>query len=129
MSYEKEIGRIGEQLVADWLKTKGYIIVKQNFRCDYGEIDIVAENPKTVVFVEVKTRKENSLTAPKDAVDFNKRRKIAITAKTFLKQAFLSDMNYRFDVAEVTYKVAEDQSPKFILNYIKNAFFVDLGED
>lgn len=129
MSYEKEIGRIGEQLVADWLKAKGNIIVKQNFRCDFGEIDIVAENPKTVIFVEVKTRKENSLTAPKDAVDFNKQRKIAATAKVFLKQAFLSDMNYRFDVAEVTYRVAEDETLKYSLNYIKNAFFVDLGKD
>lgn len=129
MSFEKEIGRIGEQLVADWLKTKGYIIVKQNFRCDFGEIDIVAENPKTVVFVEVKTRKENSLTAPKYAVDFNKQRKIAATAKIFLKQAFLSDMNYRFDVAEVTYRTAEDKNLKYGLNYIRNAFFADLGED
>lgn len=129
MSYEKEIGRIGEQLVADWLKSKGYIITKQNFRSDYGEIDIIAERPKKVVFIEVKTRKENSLTAPKDAVDLNKQRRLALTAKRFLKLAFLGDVDYSFDVAEVTYRIQEDGNPKFSLNYIKNAFFADLNTD
>ena len=129
MSFEKEIGRIGEELVANWLKSKGYIIVKQNFRSDYGEIDIVAENPKTVVFVEVKTRKADSFTAPKDAVDKSKQRKLAITAKSFLKKAFLTDMNYRFDIAEVTYSRGQDGAIKYFLNYIKNAFFYDLNTD
>lgn len=129
MSFEKEIGRIGEDLVANWLKSKGYIIVRQNFRSDYGEIDIVAENPKTVVFVEVKTRKEGSLTAPKDAVDKSKQRKLAITAKSFLKKAFLTDMRYRFDIAEVTYTKDEEGTIKYSLNYIKNAFFYNLDTD
>lgn len=129
MSFEKEIGRIGEELVAEWLKAKGYIIARQNFRSDYGEIDIVAENPKTVVFVEVKTRKEDSFTAPKDAVDKSKQRRLAITAKSFLKKAFLTDMNYRFDIAEVTYSRGQDGAIKYSLNYIKNAFFYDLNTD
>lgn len=129
MSIEREIGRIGEELVARWLKSKGYIIVRQNFRSDYGEIDIVAENPKTIAFVEVKTRKENSLTAPKDAVDLSKQRKLAITAKSFLQKANMYDMPYRFDIAEVTYVTGDDGLPKYSLNYIKNAFFYDLAND
>lgn len=129
MSYQKEIGRIGEQLVADWLKTKGYIITKRNFSCGYGEIDIVAERPKTVVFVEVKTRKEGSLIAPKDAVSKSKQIKLAKTAKTFLARAYMKNMPYRFDVAEVTYKKGEDGLPQYSLNYIKNAFYCDISED
>ena len=129
MSYQKEIGRIGEQLVADWLKTKGYIIVRQNFSTGYGEIDIVAENPKTVVFVEVKTRKENSLVAPKDAVSYSKQIKLAKTAKIFLQRAYMKNIPYRFDVAEVTYKTNEDGQLKYSLNYIKNAFAHNLFED
>ena len=129
MSYQKEIGRIGEQLVADWLKTNGYIITRQNFSCGYGEIDIVAEKPKMVVFVEVKTRKENSLVAPKDAVSKSKQEKLAKTAKTFLNRAYMKNMPYRFDVAEVTYRIGEDGLPKYSLNYIKNAFFKELSED
>lgn len=129
MSFEKEIGRIGEELVAQWLKSKGYIIARQNFRSDYGEIDIVAERPRTVAFVEVKTRKENSLVEPKNAVDKSKQRKLAITAKKFLKMAMLGDVKYRFDIAEVTYTRDESGAIKYSLNYIKNAFFYDLSED
>ncbi|MBO5852932.1 MAG: YraN family protein [Clostridia bacterium] len=129
MSFELEIGRIGEDLVARWLKSKGYIILRQNYRCDYGEIDIVAENPKVIAFVEVKTRKENSLVSPKDAVDTAKQRKLAITAKDFVRKAFLKNMPYRFDIAEVTYSLDEDGIPKYSLNYIKNAFFYDLADD
>ena len=129
MSFEKEIGRIGEDLVAAWLKSKGYIIVRRNFRSSYGEIDIVAENPKAVVFVEVKTRKADSLVAPKDAVDRSKQRKLAITAKSFLKMAYLTNMKYRFDVAEVTYRRDENGEIKYSLNYIKDAFKYDLSDD
>ena len=129
MSFEKEIGRIGEDLVSQWLRSKGYIIVKRNYRCKYGEIDVVAESPKVVAFVEVKTRKEDSLVAPKDAVDKSKQRKLAITAKNFLKAAHLTDMQYRFDVAEVTYNRDETGAIKYSLNYIKNAFFYDITED
>ena len=129
MSFEKEIGRIGEELVAGWLKAKGYVIVRRNFRCKYGEIDIVAENPKTVVFVEVKTRKENSLIAPKDAVDKSKQRKLSLTAKNFLRMAHLGSVKYRFDIAEVTYKRDEAGEIMYSLNYIKNAFFCELSDD
>ena len=129
MSFEKEVGRIGEDLVARWLKTKGYIIVRQNFRSDYGEIDIVAESPKTVAFVEVKTRKADSLVTPKDAVDKSKQRKIALTARNFLKMAHLKEMKYRFDIAEVTYRYDEAGSIKYSLNYIRDAFFYDISED
>ncbi len=127
MSFEKEIGRIGEDLVAAWLKSKGYIIASRNFTSSYGEIDIVAESPKTVMFVEVKTRKADSLVAPKDAVDRSKQRKLAITAKSFLKMAYLTNMKYRFDVAEVTYRRDENGEIKYSLNYIKDAFHYDLS--
>lgn len=129
MSYQKEIGRIGEQLVADWLKANGYIIVKQNFSDKYGEIDIIAENPKIIAFVEVKTRKENSAVSPKDAVSKSKQEKLSKTAKTFLNRAYMRNYPYRFDVAEVTYNIGTDGAPKFSLNYIKNAFCRELFQD
>ncbi len=128
MSYADEIGRIGEQMVADYLKSQGYIITRCNFHSDFGEIDIVAETPDTVVFVEVKTRNKHSLVSPADAVDPAKQYKIAKTARVFLDKAYLFG-KYRFDIAEVTYERDEKGTPHFDLNYIKNAFYADLNND
>ena len=125
MSWAKEIGRIGEQMVADYLKTQGYFIARMNFRSNYGEIDIVAEKADIVVFVEVKTRAENALLAPADAVDTVKRKRIAKTAESFLKRAHLR-LPYRFDIAEVTYKKKDNGEYSFALNYIKSAFTASL---
>lgn len=124
MSYNKEIGRIGEQLVSNYLRHKGYIIVKQNYYCKFGEIDIVAENKNELLFVEVKTRKEGSLMAPVDVVDKNKQIKIIKTATTLLRKLHYKG-KYRFDVAEVSYKTDNNGEYVFSLNYIKNAFKPD----
>ncbi len=121
MSWSAEIGRIGEQMVADFLKTRGYIIFRRNYHSEFGEIDIVAENPDRVLFVEVKTRKENSLVAPADAVDHLKRQKIIKTAEIFMRKAHLKS-DVRFDIAEVIYRRDEKGELKFGLNYIENAF-------
>ena len=123
MSYAKEIGRMGEDLVADFLRSKGYVILRRNYYSRYGEIDIIAESPETLLFVEVKTRRENSLVSPADAVDYYKERKIANTAYDFLRKLHLNT-NVRFDVAEVTYKIVNGEK-RFSLNYIKNAFSAD----
>ena len=128
MSYAGEIGRIGEQMVADYLKTQDYIIFAQNFRSNFGEIDIVAENRELLAFVEVKTRAKDSLVDPADAVDRIKQSKIIKTAYEFRRKAHHLG-GYRFDVAEVTYRKDENGETKFSLNYIINAFFGDLERD
>jgi len=66
----KKIGSIGEKLAADYLERIGYSILQRNFRCRYGEIDIIACNSEYLVFCEVKTRKGSaplhpSLSSPK----------------------------------------------------------------
>lgn len=128
MSWSKEIGRIGEQMVADYLKSQGYIIFKQNYSCSFGEIDIIAENPDILLFVEVKTREKNSLVAPADAVDKLKQTKILRTASKFLRSAHHFGP-YRFDIAEVIYRRDNSGQLKFSLNYIKNAFEGNLETD
>lgn len=125
MSWAGEIGRIGEQMVADFLKSQGYFIARMNFRSNYGEIDVIAEKADLIVFVEVKTRAENALLAPADAVDKIKEKRIAKTAESFLRRAHLN-LPYRFDIAEVTYKKKADGTFSFSLNYIKNAFYIAL---
>lgn len=128
MSYADEIGRIGEQMVAEFLKSRGYIIFCQNYRTGFGEIDIIAEDREKLLFVEVKTRGRDNLRTPADAVDAIKQGKIIRTAKSFRAKAHHRG-GYRFDIAEVLYRKTPSGEMKFSLNYIKNAFFGDLEND
>ncbi len=116
----KELGKIGEDITADFLKKHGYIIFKRNYHSIYGELDIVAEKDDLIVFVEVKTRFENALVSPAQAVNFEKQRRIRMTGKVFLSKT-LDDYRCRFDVSEITVRVENGQY-KYSINYIKNAF-------
>ncbi len=127
MSYKASIGKIGEQMVADFLKSKGYIITAKNYHSKFGEIDIVAESREYILFVEVKTRKKGSLTTPAEAVSKSKQRKIVLTAYDFLSK-LRARISYRFDVAEVYYEITKDGEFKADLNYIKNAFTTEVLE-
>ena len=77
-------GAAGEVLAARYLRDKGYTIEAANYRCRFGEIDIIASDKTYIVFVEVKTRAENSLYQPREAVTQMKQRRIVKTAKLFL---------------------------------------------
>lgn len=115
-----ELGKKGEDLTVDFLKKQGYIIFKRNYHSRYGEIDVIAEKGELLLFVEVKTRIENSMVSPAEAVDFVKQNKIRMTAKEFLSKT-LMDYNCRFDVSEVTVHNVYDEQI-FRINYIENAF-------
>ena len=122
MYTEKEItgiGRAGEDFVADYLRQKGLIVIKQNFSSPYGEIDIIAEDDDYIVFVEVKTRKENPLVKGVESIDRAKINRIFNLSNDFLAK-FSSAKPPRFDVAEVTYKDVEN--PEFEIEYIESAF-------
>ena len=116
-----KVGRDGENKVASFLRKNGYAIVKRNFQCRYGEIDIIAENDEYILFVEVKTRKQNSLISGVEAVDSFKQNRILKTAQDFLQKTEC-ELQPRFDVAEVTVFEKTDGSKGYKLHYIKNAF-------
>lgn len=116
------LGKAGEQFVADYLKSKGYIIIKRNWRDSrYGEIDIVAENHENIVFVEVKTRQSNALVRGIEAVDTKKQRRIKNASYMFMKR-LRTTLPSRLDVAEVTLLSENDGKFEFQINYIENAF-------
>lgn len=116
------LGKAGEDFVAQYLKSKGYIIIKRNWRDSrYGEIDIVAENRERIAFVEVKTRQKNSLVSGVEAVDFAKQQRTKNAANTFMRR-LRTKLPPRIDVAEVTVLEEKDNEFTFELNYIKNAF-------
>ena len=115
-----ETGSKGEEYAAAYLRKRRYRILGRNFRTKYGEIDIIAAKGSYTVFVEVKTRHENSLTMPFEAVDLRKQRRIITTAAIYCKEKGLYDKPLRFDVIEV---YVDRQSLKCLsVNHIENAF-------
>jgi len=101
-SERSELGRWGEKQAARFLKTHGYRILEKNYVSSVGEIDIVARDGDVLVFVEVKTRTDEELGGPLEAVGRAKRRKLALVARSFLQRHKLDDISCRFDVVGVT---------------------------
>ena len=71
----REIGILGEKLARDFLKKKGYRILETNFRCQYGEIDIIARKKDYLVFIEVRTKTSNDFGTPEESITHVKERK------------------------------------------------------
>ena len=113
-------GKIGEVFAARYLAEKGYKIIGANFRTRFGEIDIIAENGEYIIFVEVKTRSQNSIANPRESVDARKQAKIIKATEQFLAQ-YRSRLQPRFDVIEVITENTEIPKLKEI-NHIENAF-------
>jgi putative endonuclease len=95
------LGRTGERLAAEELSRRGYRIVEQNFRCSYGEVDLVAEDGEDLVFVEVKTRRGSAYGLPEDAVSLRKQRKIVQVACFYLDLHACAERPWRIDVVAV----------------------------
>jgi putative endonuclease len=112
-------GALGEKLAGKFLRKKGYKILYRNFRGHSGgEIDIVARDADTLVFVEVKTRGGEAFGRPVAAVDREKRRRIARGGLAWLRMLDNPEILFRFDVVEIV--VADNAKPR--LELIRNAF-------
>ena len=92
------LGLAGEESAAQFLKAKGYRLLERNFAAPYGEIDIIAQDKKTLVFVEVKSRAYTAFGGPLMAVTPAKQKKIARTAHAYLQAKGLKFDSIRFDV-------------------------------
>lgn len=112
-----DIGKRGELLAVDFLKRNGYKILENNFRCRYGEIDIIAMEGKAFAFVEVKTKTNDAFGPPKTAVDLRKQRQLSKAALAYLTQNKLTNHPARFDVVGIS--IIED---KTVVELIRNAF-------
>ena len=110
----KEIGDLGEQLLSRWLELHDYQILKRNWRCRWGEMDIVAQDKVSglIAFVEVKTRSDRNWDADGLlAIDSNKQQKLTQTASLFLaKHPELAELPCRFDVGLVSYQLLDTKS-------------------
>ncbi|MFZ0614272.1 MAG: YraN family protein [Desulfobacterales bacterium] len=113
----QQFGQAGESIAARFLRKMGYRIIEQNYRTVLGEIDIIAKDRDTLVFVEVKARNSGRYGNPKYAVTPRKQRKISMVALHYLKSTSQSRVKARFDVVAIRSAAAAPQ-----IELIKNAF-------
>lgn len=119
-THNQKIARRGESAAAAYLENRGYEILQRNWRCKYGEVDIVALDEDTLVFVEVKTRTNIDMGFPEEAVDAAKRDKYEKIAAAYLVKNRTAPMALRFDVIGLLV-VAPDQA---VVRHHINAFGV-----
>ncbi|MBI4654710.1 MAG: YraN family protein [Nitrospirae bacterium] len=98
------LGKEGEELAKKFLNKKGYKIIEQNYKTPIGEIDIIASDRETLVFIEVKTRESLEFGMPFEAVNYTKRNKISKAALLYLKRFKEKIPACRFDVLSICYK-------------------------
>jgi putative endonuclease len=113
------LGQQGEQAAARYLKRLGYRIVAHDDRMKSGEIDLVAVDGATIVFVEVKTRRSQEAGHPAEAVDAVKQRRLTRAAVTFLKRHGLLEQPARFDVVAITWPEGQRRPT---IEHFPNAF-------
>lgn len=114
----KNMGLWGEDKAAEFLKAKKYIILARNYHSRFGEIDIIAKKQNTIIFVEVKTRKNTAFGFPAELVNYQKQQKIMKTAQLYINDNFNAEFDYRFDIIEVFHY--DDNKVNF--NHLKGAF-------
>lgn len=114
---EAALGPRGENAAAKFLRNRGYRIITRNFRTDLGEIDIIARDGNTLVFVEVKTRADDS-TPPEEQVDEHKRHQLTKVAKLYLSRYGIPRPSARFDVVAIVWPTGRDPQ----IRHLPNAF-------
>ena len=93
-------GAWGESIAAAYLRKKHYKIIATNYRCRFGEIDLIATYKKTIIFVEVKTRKSADFALAREFVSNQKQSRLKATAEIYLS-TFPTSLQPRFDVIEI----------------------------
>jgi putative endonuclease len=117
LSKQQQFGQTGETVAARFLKKQRYKILEKNYRTRLGEIDIIARDGDTIVFIEVKARTSDHFGNPKWAVTPRKQRRISMAALQYLKATKQSDAKARFDVVSIN-----SGAGRPAIEIVKNAF-------
>lgn len=113
-----QLARDGENEAEVLLSRKGYGILHRNIRFPEGEIDLIVRDGKQLVFVEVKTRRKDSLGKPYEAVNAGKRKRMILLAEQFLALCQMRDVSVRFDIVSIVWP--KGQPPQ--IDHVQNAF-------
>jgi putative endonuclease len=114
--WNRWLGDRGEREAARFLRRSGFKVLTRGYRTNEGEIDLIARDGDTLVFVEVKSRREGS---PAEAVTLEKQRRLTLAALHFLKRFNLLEQRSRFDVIAIVWPVAKRRPT---IEHIRNAF-------
>ena len=114
-------GHLGEKVARRYLKRCGLKFLTANYKTRGGEIDLVFRDGDCLVFVEVKTRSDESWTRPAEAVNLDKRRRLSLAALDYLKRLKERCVDFRFDIVEVLWRNGEADE----VRHLPNAFELD----
>jgi putative endonuclease len=114
MAAKDELGRRGEDLAADYLRQQGLVVLSRNWRCRFGEVDLVATDRSQLVVCEVKTRSGTRFGAPAEAVTARKAARIRRVTHAWLAANQVCWVEIRFDVLAV---LAEPGRPVVVQHY------------
>jgi len=99
----RKTGKLGEDIAAEYLRQNGYEIIEQNYYYNHGEIDIVAKDGTTLVFVEVKSRRSTKFGEPEESVTPKKQELLRRTAEGYVLKRNIGEINCRFDVVSIVF--------------------------
>lgn len=116
MSKRKATGQQGEVLAAVYLSQKGYRVLERNWRCTTGELDIVAEDKATLVFVEVRTRRGQRFGRAEESITPTKQIRLIELAQAYLQEKSPAHTSWRIDVIAVQLGPGAPQ-----INHLENA--------
>ena len=116
MNKNKILVDLGENKACKYLQKNKYKIIERNFRCKFGEIDIIAKNNKEIIFIEIKTRERITYGLPAEAITYTKQKHMYKTAQYYLYINKLENICTRFDAIEI-YIISEKEIK---INHIKN---------
>ena len=117
-NWRQELGKWGETTAASYLINQGLEILKRNYRCEYGEIDLIAKEDETIVFVEVKTRSSSTYGLPEEAVDAAKQEHIVASAENYLMENSFNE-DWRVDVISIIGQPKDQEAEELV--WFKNA--------
>ncbi|MDT3695936.1 MAG: YraN family protein [Ignavibacterium sp.] len=115
---KKDFGKEGEEIAAKYLLEKGFEILKRNYQFSHGEIDIIAMDGETLVFIEVKTRKTLEYGEPEYAITKKKIQQIKKVAELYLFDNEIEEADCRFDVIAII--LGSENNPQ--ITHYENAF-------
>lgn len=124
--YNKDLGDFGEYVAADFLEAKGYRILERNYHTHGGELDLIIEDKKHLIFVEVKTRQSTKYGMPAEAVNWKKQQHMLTATRAYLHQN-PTKKEIRFDIIEIL-ALMVDRAPRLqSINHIENAVLEGLN--